>query len=103
MEDDSFSTGKERRLYLKEEKREDLCYPVYEDRNGTNILSSEDVCILEHLDELMEGGMDSFKIEGILKTTDQLVEVVSLFRQAIDTYTKDPGLFARTRQSGWIA
>ena len=101
LEDDSFSTGKEQRLYLKEEKREDLCYPVYEDRNGTNILSSEDVCILEHLNELMEGGIDSFKIEGILKTTDQLVEVVSIFRQAIDTYVKDPNLFAQSTKK-WM-
>lgn len=93
--------GKEKRLYLKEEKRQDLCYPVYEDRNGTNILSAEDLCILEHLDELIDGGIDSFKIEGILRTTDELVQIVSVFRQAIDSYCLDPQTF-RSKMFEWM-
>lgn len=99
--DSSQKTGQDEGLLLKEEKRQDLFYPIYEDRNGTNILSSEDVCILEHLDELMDGNIDSFKIEGILKTTDQLVQVVSIFRQAIDLYMADPGLFSSRRRE-WM-
>lgn len=94
-------SGKEKRLYLKEEKRQDLCYPVYEDKNGTNILSAEDLCILEHLDELIDGGIDCFKIEGILRTTDELVQIVSVFRKAIDSYCENPQTF-RTQVSGWM-
>ena len=95
------SPGKEKRLYLKEEKRQEVCYPVYEDRNGTNILSAEDLCILEHLDELIDGGIDSFQIEGILRTTEELVKIVTVFRKAIDSYCLDPQTY-RTQIAGWM-
>jgi putative protease len=88
------STGMERRLFITEEKREDLHYPIYEDRNGTHIMSAEDICILEHLDELMEAEIDSFKIEGIMKDTAYNTKVVSIYRRAIDAYAESPEAFS---------
>lgn len=87
--------------YIKEEKRPNLFYPIYEDENGTNILSAEDLCILEHIDELMDGGIDSFKIEGLLRTTEELVEIVSVFREAIDLYCQSPEHF-RSQVDEWM-
>ncbi|MED0678988.1 peptidase U32 family protein [Aneurinibacillus thermoaerophilus] len=87
------SAGMDRRLFITEEKREDLHYPIYEDRNGTHIMSAEDICILEYLDELMEAEIDSFKIEGIMKDTDYNVKVVSIYRRAIDAYAESPDKF----------
>ncbi|WP_134700079.1 peptidase U32 family protein [Ammoniphilus sp. YIM 78166] len=85
--------GKERGLYLKEEKREDIFYPVYEDACGTHIMSAEDVCILDNLDELMEAGIYSFRVEGLLKSMEYNETVLRVYREAIDAYAKDPDLF----------
>ncbi len=85
--------GKERGLYLKEEKREDIFYPVYEDACGTHIMSAEDVCILDNLDELMEAGIHSFRVEGLLKSMEYNETVLRVYREAIDAYAKDADLF----------
>ncbi|WJH32589.1 U32 family peptidase [Paenibacillus sp. CC-CFT747] len=80
----------EKGLFLIEAERRDERYPIYEDRNGTHIMSSEDLCMLENLHELMEGGIDSFKIEGLLKTPDYNEAVVKAYRRVVDAYTADP-------------
>jgi U32 family peptidase len=80
---------KTRGLYLKEEKREEESYPVYEDAFGTHIMSSEDICILEHLDELLDAGIDSFRIEPLMKPVDYNETVISAYRRAIDLYIED--------------
>ena len=80
---------KERGLYLKEEKRDDITYPIYEDQSGTHIMSSEDMCILDHLDELIEAEINSFRIETLLKPTSYNEVVVQTYRQAIDLYMED--------------
>lgn len=82
--------GMERGLFLIEAERQDEKYPVFEDGNGTHIMSSEDLCMLENLHELMEGGIDSFKIEGLLKSTVYNETAVRAYRQAIDAYAADP-------------
>jgi putative protease len=76
----------QRGLFLIEQERQDQRYPVYEDRNGTHIMSSEDICMLENLPELIDGGIDSFKIEGLLKSTEYNETVVSSYRAVIDAY-----------------
>ncbi|MBC8080176.1 MAG: U32 family peptidase [Gorillibacterium sp.] len=78
--------GVERGLYLIEYERKDERFPVYEDLNGTHIMSSEDLCMLENLDELMTGGFDSFKIEGLLKSMEYNETVVNIYRKAMDAY-----------------
>jgi U32 family peptidase len=84
------SLGKERGLFLIEAERDDQKFPIYEDENGTHIMSSEDICILEDLHILMAAGVQSFKIEGLLKSTAYNVEVVKTYRKAIDLYVADP-------------
>ncbi|WP_033828340.1 peptidase U32 family protein [Bacillus andreraoultii] len=70
-------------LFLYDPERNSK-YPVFEDENGTHIMSANDICIIDELQELIEAGIDSFKIDGILKSTDYLVEVTKLYRKAID-------------------
>lgn len=82
--------GAGRKLFLIEEERQDERYPVYEDRNGTHIMSSDDVCMVENIHELIEGGIDSFKIEGLLKPMEYNETVVRCYRQAIDAYMANP-------------
>jgi putative protease len=82
--------GADRKLFLIEEERQDERFPVYEDRNGTHIMSSDDICMAESLHELMEAGLNSFKIEGLLKSIEYNETVVRCYRQIIDAYTADP-------------
>lgn len=79
-----------RELYLIEQERQDERYPIYQDSRGTHIMSSDDMCMLEHLNELIDGGLDCFKIEGMMKTLEYNETVVRNYRAAIDAYTADP-------------
>jgi putative protease len=80
----------ERGLFLIEHERRDQRYPVYEDSNGTHIMSSEDICMLENLPELMDGRIDSLKIEGLMKSSVYNETVVKSYRAVIDAYAADP-------------
>ncbi|KRE98947.1 peptidase U32 [Paenibacillus sp. Soil766] len=82
--------SKGRGLFLIEHERRDQRYPVYEDCNGTHIMSSEDFCMLENLPELIDGNVDSIKIEGLLKSSHYNETVVKSYRAAIDAYVADP-------------
>jgi U32 family peptidase len=84
---------KERGLFLKEEKRDDITYPIFEDQSGTHIMSSEDMCILENLDELIDGEIDCLRIETLLKPLSYNEVVVKAYRQAIDLYVEDADLY----------
>jgi U32 family peptidase len=68
-------------------------YPIFEDENGTHIMSPNDICIIDELQELLEAGIDSFKIDGILHTSEYLIEVTKLYREAIDLFHEDPDLY----------
>ncbi|AZB43717.1 U32 family peptidase [Bacillus sp. FJAT-42376] len=70
-------------LLLHDKERENK-YPVFEDGNGTHIMSPNDMCIIDELQELMDAGVDSFKIDGILQKTEYLIEVTKKYRKAID-------------------
>ena len=69
---------------LMEEKRKGEHLPVFEDERGTYILSSRDLCMVEHLDLLANAGVDSFKIEGRMKGINYVAGVVKVYREAID-------------------
>ncbi|AZS16939.1 peptidase U32 family protein [Paenibacillus lutimineralis] len=84
------SVSKERGLFLIEAERQDEKFPIYEDRNGTHIMSSDDICILEDLHMLLGAGVDSLKIETIFKPVSYNETVIRVYRQAIDTYFADP-------------
>ncbi|HAF99697.1 MULTISPECIES: peptidase U32 family protein [Paenibacillus] len=92
--------GKERGLFLIEAERQDEKYPIYEDMNGTHIMSSEDICILEDLHLLMAAGVDSFKVETLLKPRHYNEIVLRTYRKAIDTYAADPSSYAF--QEEWL-
>jgi putative protease len=80
----------EQGLFLVEEERKDGKFPIFEDENGTHIMSSEDICMLENLHELMEGHIDSFKIEGLQKSIAYNEAVVRAYRKVIDAYMANP-------------
>lgn len=80
----------DRQLFLIEEERKEEKHPVYEDANGTHVMSADDVCMLESLHELMEAGIDSFRIECLLQTPEYNEAVVRSYRKAIDAYAADP-------------
>jgi putative protease len=73
------------KYYLMEEKRPNEFFPVFEDQKGTYILSSKDLCLIEHLPLLVEIGIDSFKIEGRMKGINYVAGVVKTYREAIDS------------------
>lgn len=68
-------------------------YPIFEDENGTHIMSPNDICIIDELQELLEAGIDSFKIDGILHTSEYIIEVTKLYREAIELFFEDSNLY----------
>ena len=81
------------KYYLMEETRPGEYMPVYENERGTFIYNSKDLCMIEHIDKLIESGLDSFKIEGRVKTEYYLATVVKAYREAIDSYFENPDGF----------
>jgi len=79
----------QRNMFLHDEERSNK-YPIFEDENGTHIMSPNDICIIDELQEMVEAGVDSFKIDGILKDIDYLLAVTALYRKAIDLAVEDP-------------
>ena len=77
-------------IYLEEKNKPGNLMPVEEDKNGTYILSSKDLCLIKELPEIIDMGIDSLKIEGRLKTEYYLATVISVYRNAIDDYIKNP-------------
>lgn len=73
----------EKDMFLHDKERENK-YPIFEDENGTHIMSPNDVCIIDELAEMIDAGVDSFKIDGVLKTPEYMIEVTKKYRQAID-------------------
>lgn len=76
-----------------EEKRPGEYLPVYENERGTYIFNSKDLCMIEHIPELMESAIDSFKIEGRMKTALYVATVARTYRRAIDDYKQSPELY----------
>lgn len=69
-----------------EETRPGEYMPVYENERGTYIFNSKDLCMIEHIPEMIEAGIDSFKIEGRMKTALYVATVARTYRKAIDDY-----------------
>lgn len=76
------------RYHLVEESRPGEYMPVFENERGTYIFNSKDLCMIEHIPELIEAGIDSFKIEGRMKTALYVATVARTYRLAIDDYLK---------------
>lgn len=78
---------------LVEETRPGEYYPVTEGEEGTYIFNSKDLCMIEHIPELIGAGISSFKIEGRMKTPLYVAMVTKAYREAIDDYCQDPELY----------
>ncbi len=76
-----------------EETRPGEYMPVYENERGTYIFNSKDLCMIEHIPEIIDAGIDSLKIEGRMKTALYVATVARTYRKAIDDYLKDPKLY----------
>lgn len=76
------------KYYLMEENRPGEYLPVEENERGTYIFNSKDLCMIEHIPDLVEAGIDSFKIEGRMKTALYVAAVARTYRRAIDDYAE---------------
>lgn len=82
----------EKNMFLHDKERENK-YPIFEDENGTHIMSPNDICIIDELQEMLVAGVDSFKIDGILKSSEYILAITKAYREAIDLYSKDPDAY----------
>ncbi len=85
-----------RAVYVEEEKRPGEMIPLEENEYGTFVMSSKDLCMIEHVPELIDAGIDSFKIEGRMKSAYYTAVTANAYRMAIDScmsgsYRYDPG------------
>ena len=79
--------------HLMEEKRPGQYFPIYEDEKGSYILNAKDMCMIEHLDKVIDAGVTSLKIEGRAKSFYYVAVITNAYRQAVDLYRKDPQHF----------
>ncbi len=78
------------KYFLVEEKRNGEYYPINEDENGSYIMNSKDLCMIEHIPELVESGIISFKIEGRMKSSYYVANAVKAYKEALDAYMENP-------------
>jgi putative protease len=76
---------------LEEDLRKGELFPLYEDEEGTHILNSKDLCMIQYIPELIDAGIASLKIEGRLKSEYYVATVVRAYRKAIDLYYSSNG------------
>lgn len=76
-----------------EESRPGEYMPVYENERGTYIFNSKDLCMIEHIPDIIDAGIDSLKVEGRMKTALYVATVARTYRMAIDDYKKDRKLY----------
>ena len=77
-------------VYVEEKNNPGNLMPVDDDKNGTYIFSSKDLCLIKEIPEIIEMELDSLKIEGRLKTEYYLATVINAYRTAIDDYFENP-------------
>ncbi|MEF9991122.1 MAG: peptidase U32 family protein [Romboutsia sp.] len=75
---------------LVEEKRPGEYYPVYEDKGGTFLFNSKDLCMVEHIEDVIKSGLTTLKIEGRMKSKGHISTIVKIYREAIDKFYEDP-------------
>ncbi|HPF17246.1 MAG TPA: U32 family peptidase [Thermotogota bacterium] len=78
------------RYHLMESSRPDEYFPIEEDNHGTYIMNSKDLCMIEHIPDLIQAGVSSLKIEGRMKSAYYVATVVRAYRMALDAFEKDP-------------
>ncbi|MDO5041713.1 MAG: peptidase U32 family protein, partial [Peptoniphilus sp.] len=78
------------KYYLMEEQRPGQYFPIEEHEEGTFIMNSKDLCMIEHIDDLIKSGISSLKIEGRVKSEYYLATVINAYRTAIDAFYENP-------------
>ncbi|WMJ23433.1 U32 family peptidase [Paludicola sp. MB14-C6] len=79
--------------YLVEEKRPNEYYPIFEDEKGSHILNAKDLCMIQHIDDLIKAGVTSLKIEGRAKSSYYVSVITNAYKIAVDQYMNDPENF----------
>ncbi len=85
------------RYHIVEETRPGEYLPIEENERGTYIFNSKDLCMLEYIPQLIEAGINSFKVEGRMKTALYVATVARTYRRAIDEYFLDPKLYEKNK------
>ena len=75
---------------IMEVKRDGMYFPIQDSKEGTYILNSKDMCMIEHIPEMVKEGISSFKIEGRAKSAYYAAVITNAYRVAIDAYLKNP-------------
>lgn len=83
------------KYYISEENRPGEYLPVEENERGTYIFNSKDLCMIEHIPDIINAGIDSLKIEGRMKTALYVAAVTRTYRNAIDDYFEDPSIYEK--------
>lgn len=83
------------KYYISEESRPGEYLPIEENERGTYIFNSKDLCMIDHMSDIVQAGIDSLKIEGRMKTALYVANVARTYRQAIDDYFEDPALYEK--------
>lgn len=81
------------KYHLVEEQRPGEYFPIEEDERGTYILNSRDLCMIEHIPDLVGAGLSSAKIEGRMKSIFYVATIVGAYRKAIDAYYANPEVY----------
>ncbi len=85
------------RYHIVEETRPGEFLPIEENERGTYIFNSKDLCMIEYIPELVKAGINSFKVEGRMKTALYVATVARTYRRAIDEFFEDPDLYERNK------
>lgn len=81
------------KYYISEETRPGEYMPIYENERGTYIFNSKDLCMIEHIPDIIKAGINSLKVEGRMKTALYVAVVTRTYRQAIDDYFTSEELY----------
>ena len=76
-----------------EETRRGQYFPIGEDSRGTYVFNSKDLCMIDHIPQMVSSGIDALKIEGRMKGINYLASTVKVYREAIDSYHLNPGAY----------
>jgi len=87
---------------LVEEKRPGQYYPIEEDERGSYIFNSRDLCLLKYIPQLIEAGIDAFKIEGRMKSPLYVASLARVYRQALEYYKTNAGPFDEKEVQDWM-
>ncbi len=85
-----YGAADEKYLGIAEEKRKDEILPVIEDSGETFVMSSKDMCMIEHIPDLVDAGITSFKLEGRVRSAYYTAVVTNTYKMALDSYLRDP-------------